>query len=74
MAEEPTEPGSRRCEQEAEELLLDYEDFLRHRRLPQWSPDSPEALAVRRVPQQPRKDSSDLTDLSDQERCALYAP
>ena len=30
-----------------EELLLDYEDFLRHRRLPQWSPDSPEASAVR---------------------------
>lgn len=30
-----------------EELLLDYEDFLRHRDLPQWSKDSPEALAVR---------------------------
>ena len=22
-----------------EELLLDYEDYLRHRRLPQWAPD-----------------------------------
>ena len=32
-----------------EELLLDYEDYLRHRRLPQWAPESPEALAVRRV-------------------------
>jgi restriction system protein len=63
-----------------EELLLDYEDFLRHRRLPQWAPDSAEALAVRRVPQEYRKDQtdqanpSDLTDLSDQERWALYAP
>jgi len=62
-----------------EELLLDYEDFLRHRRLPQWAPDSAEALAVRRVPQEYRKDQtdqanpSDLTDLSDQERWALYS-
>ncbi len=62
-----------------EELLLDYEDFLRHRRLPQWAPDSPEASAVRGVPQKFRKDQSDrsdpsnLTDLSDQERSALYA-
>lgn len=31
-----------------EELLLDYEDFLRQRRLSQWHKDSPEALAVRR--------------------------
>lgn len=60
-----------------EELLLDFEDFLRHRRLAQWAPDAPEALAVRRVPQrfrQDRSDQSDLTDLSDQERWALYAP
>lgn len=65
-----------------EELVLDYEDYLRHRRLPQWAPDSPEASAVRRVPaswrsQHPQKDSSDpsnLTDLSDQQRWALYAP
>jgi four helix bundle suffix protein len=60
-----------------EELLLDFEDFLRHRRLKQWASDSPEALAVRQVPQkfkQDRSDQSDLTDLSDQERWALYAP
>ena len=60
-----------------EELLLDYEDFLRHRRLAQWAPDAPEALAVRQVPQkfkQDQSDQSDLTDLSDQERWALYAP
>ena len=59
-----------------EELLLDYEDFLRHRRLPQWTADSPEASAVRRVPQEfrrDRSDSADLSDLSDQQRWALYS-
>ena len=59
-----------------EELLLDYEDYLRHRRLPLWLPDGPEASEVRAVPRTFRKDpsdSSDLTDLSDQERWALYS-
>ena len=56
-----------------EELLLDYEDFLRHRRLPQWTADSPEALAVRDVPRRFRSDQSDLADLTDQQRWALYA-
>ena len=62
-----------------EELLLDYEDYLRHRRLPLWSPDGPEASAVRSVASGFRKDRSDhndrpdLSDLSDQERWALYA-
>lgn len=59
-----------------EELLLDFEDFLRQRRLPQWAPDSPEAKAVRQVAfrrnRSDRTDQSDLTDLSDQERWALY--
>jgi restriction system protein len=57
-----------------EELLLDYEDFLRHRRLAQWTPDSPQALGVRQVPRKFRNDSSDLTDLTDPQRWALYAP
>lgn len=59
-----------------EELLLDFEDYLRHRRLPQWEPDSPEALAVRAVARrsQDPSDPSDLTDRSDHERSALYAP
>lgn len=63
-----------------EELLLDFEDFLRHRHLPQWAPDSPEARAVREVPrkfkqdQSDPSDQSDLTDLADRERWALYAP
>jgi four helix bundle suffix protein len=63
-----------------DELLLDYEDFLRHRHLTQWPPDSPEATAVRRVPanfkrdQSDQSDPTDLTHLTDRERWALYAP
>ena len=62
-----------------EELLLDYEDYLRHRNLPLWAADSPEASAVRSVPrrfrenQSDQSDSTDLTDLSDAQRWALYA-
>lgn len=66
-----------------EELLLDFEDFLRHRHLSQWAPDAPEAMAVRRAPQRfkqaqadrtGRTDPPGLTDLTDHERWALYAP
>jgi restriction system protein len=59
-----------------EELLLDYEDYLRHRHLHQWAMDSPEASAVRAVPRTFKNDSSDptdMTDLTDSERWALYA-
>lgn len=62
-----------------EELLLDYEDYLRHRRLPQWTMDGPEASAVRAVPRAFRKDQTDpsdqsnLTDLTDAQRWALYS-
>jgi four helix bundle suffix protein len=59
-----------------EELLLDYEDFLRHRHLAKWAPDSAEALAVRQVPANFKRDSpnqSALTDLSAQERWTLYS-
>lgn len=31
-----------------EELLLDFEDYLRQEKLPQWTKDSPAAMAVRR--------------------------
>jgi four helix bundle protein len=58
-----------------EELLLDYEDYLRHRHMTQWSPSSQEAIAIRDVPQRFRRDQSDrtdLTDLSGEERWALY--
>lgn len=63
-----------------EELLLDYEDFLRHRRLTQWTPECPESKAVRDVPQRFRQtrpdqaDPSDLTYLTDRQRWVLYAP
>lgn len=59
-----------------EELLLDDEDYLRHRHLPQWAPDSPEASAVRAVPRTFKKDPSDPSDLnhlSDAQRWTLYA-
>jgi four helix bundle suffix protein len=42
-----------------EELLLDYEDFLRHRRLRTWAKDSSKALVVR------KKYHSDESDRSD---------
>jgi len=49
-----------------DELLLDFEDFLRQRGLPQWAKDDPRALAVRAVGKQDRTDRSDGTDRSDQ--------
>lgn len=42
-----------------EELLVDYQDFLRQRNLPIWPKDSPKALAVRR---KYRSDGSDRSD------------
>lgn len=48
-----------------EELLLDYQDFLRQRSLRLWPKDSPEALAVRRRYQSTSRDSSDSPYLSD---------
>ena len=54
-----------------EELLLDFEDFLRHRHMPLWAPDSSEARAVRGIPGKLKKDQSnrsDQTDLSDQKK------
>ena len=49
-----------------DELLLDYEDFLRHRGLDAWSKDHPEAIAVRAVGRNlEHVHSSDLSDPSD---------
>jgi restriction system protein len=45
-----------------EELLLDYEDFLRQRGLRIWPKDSPEALAIRKRYQSDRSDESDRSD------------
>ena len=53
-----------------EELLLDYEDFLRHRRQPLWDKDDPEAQAVRRVAGDHR---SDWPDMTDYQRATVYA-
>jgi four helix bundle suffix protein len=47
-----------------DELLLDYEDFLRQRGLPVWSKDDPEARKVRAVGAR-RTDQSDPTDSAD---------
>lgn len=50
-----------------DELLLDYEDFLRQRKLRAWTKDDPEARAVRAVG---RKDRSDPSDQPDQRYAA----
>ncbi|NMA45421.1 MAG: four helix bundle protein [Lentisphaerae bacterium] len=60
-----------------DELLLDFEDFLRQRHMPQWPHDSPEADDVRRVPARLRAEQNDsraMINLTDAERWALYAP
>lgn len=49
-----------------EELLLDYEDFLRHRRLLQWHSESAAAMEVRNIGRRhPPDDPSDQTDQTD---------
>lgn len=48
-----------------DELLLDYEDFLRQRGLRQWAKDDPEARKVRSLGVQHRTDPSDRSDPSD---------
>ncbi len=45
-----------------EELLLDFQAFLRQRGLRIWAKDSPEALAVRRKYQSDKSDRSDASD------------
>jgi len=58
-----------------DELLLDYEDFLRQRRWPQWGKDDAEARAVREVGRTltDRSDRSDWTDPSSPAPTAPYA-
>jgi restriction system protein len=57
-----------------EELLLDYEDFLRQRGLRLWDKNSPEALAVRKKYLSDQSESfrnserSDLSDKSDRSK------
>lgn len=58
-----------------EELLLDYEDYLRQHDLPLWRKDSSKASAVRALSRYPedRGDLSDPSDLGDRARAAHYA-
>lgn len=52
-----------------DELLLDYEDFLRQRGLRQWEKDDPEARRVREVgSEKGRTDRSDRTDRTGDKR------
>ena len=54
-----------------DELLLDYEDFLRQRGLAQWEKDDPQARAVREVGKARQSDPTDPTDQTD---ISAYAP
>jgi len=59
-----------------DELLLDYEDFLRQRGHRQWRKSDREALEVRAVGKnreaEHRTDQTDPTDRSDEEHATLY--
>ena len=56
-----------------DELLLDYEDFLRQRHLRQWNKDDPEAQDVREVGRTiDQSDRTDRSDLSDRAACANW--
>jgi four helix bundle suffix protein len=52
-----------------DELLLDYEDFLRQRGLVRWAKDSPEAMQVRQLGRS-KADRTDPTDRTDRSRKA----
>jgi four helix bundle suffix protein len=54
-----------------DELLLDFEDFLRQHGLPQWAKEDPRARAVREIGRQSKSDRSDPPDRSDEN---LYSP
>lgn len=58
-----------------DELLLDYEDFLRQRGLRAWTKEDPESLEVRKIGRQ-KSDPTDLTDRTNptnQDRWGPYA-
>ncbi len=56
-----------------DELLLDYEDFLRQRGKRQWPKDDAEARAVRAVGAKRRPDPTDRSDRTDPSDHAAYA-
>lgn len=55
-----------------DELLLDYEDFLRQRGLPAWGKDDPQAKEVRSVGKEHPADRSDRTNQSDAKAYACW--
>ncbi|WP_162026437.1 MULTISPECIES: four helix bundle suffix domain-containing protein [unclassified Lentimonas] len=62
-----------------EELLLDFEDYLRQNKLPLWDPNGSQAKKVRALGSQIRKAPEgaplhDPQDTGDRARVALYAP
>src|SRR6266498_4407030 len=57
-----------------DELLLDYEDFLRQRGLPQWGKNNPQAKAVREVGKRPPADPPDQSDRTDRADSEAYSP
>jgi four helix bundle suffix protein len=56
-----------------DELLLDYEDFLRQRGLPAWSKGDPQAQEVRSVGRPHQSDRSDPTDIAVYARWLQHA-
>jgi len=54
-----------------DELLLDFEDFLRQRGLRQWEKDDPQAREVREVGKLPQTDRSDRSDPTDRSKKKL---
>jgi len=57
-----------------DELLLDYEDFLRQRGRRQWEKDDPRAREVREVGRRRGVDPTDLSDPTDRSDAAAYTP
>lgn len=57
-----------------EEVLLDYQDFLRQRSLPIWDKDSLQALAVRKQYLSDKSDWSDTSDKSDSYELNVASP
>lgn len=61
-----------------EELLLDYEDYLRQRGLPQWEKDDPQALEIRQLARKAGEATQSLGEAShrkqDDARMAVYSP
>lgn len=53
-----------------DELLLDFEDYLRQRKLPQWAKEDTNAKSVRGLGRQ-KPDPSDGSDRSDDKRHAI---